>query len=108
MAVVEVAVAPIGTETPSLSRYVAKCENVLEKYKDLKHKLTPMATVIEGDLTRILEAIKEMHKVPFKLGVKRVVTHITIDKRIDKKLNMKGKNGSVKKKKENESWHIGL
>ncbi|MCK4814188.1 MTH1187 family thiamine-binding protein [bacterium] len=108
MAVVEIAVAHIGTEPPNLSRYVAECESVLEKYKDLKHKLTPMATVIEGDFARILEAIKEMHKVPFKLGVKRVVTHITIDERIDKKLNMKGKNGSVKKKKENESWHIGL
>jgi len=98
MAVVEVAVAPIGTETPSLSRYVAECESVLEKYKDLKHKLTPMATVIEGDLTRILEAIKEMHKVPFKLGAKRVLTHITIDERTDKKLTMEGKIEAVEKK----------
>lgn len=53
MAVVEVAVVPIGTETPSLSCYVAECESVLEKYKDLKHKLIPMATVIEGDLSGI-------------------------------------------------------
>lgn len=108
MAVEEVTVAPIGTETPSLSRYLAECESVLEKYKDLNHKLVSMATVIEGDLSRILEEIKEMYKVSFRLGVKRVVTHITIDERIDKKLTIEGKNGSVKKKKENESWHIGL
>lgn len=98
MAVVGVSIVPIGTGEPSVSRYVAGCESVLDKYKDLKHKLTPMATVIEGDLGRILEAIKEMHQVPFKLGAKRVSTHITIDERIDKELTMEGKIEAVKKR----------
>ncbi len=98
MAVVGVSIVPIGTENPSISHYVAGCEGILDKYKDLKHKLTPMVTVIEGDLDRILEAIKEMHQVPFKLGAKRVATHITIDDRMDKKLTMAGKIEAVEKK----------
>ncbi len=98
MAVVGVSIVPIGTGEPGVSCYVAGCEKVLKKYKDLKHKLTPMATVIEGDLSRILEVIKEMHQVPFKLGAKRVLTHITIDERIDKKHTMESKIESVEKK----------
>lgn len=98
MAVVEVTVVPLGTGTPSLSSYVAQCESVLSRYKNLKHTLTPMSTVIEGDLDVILEVIREMHEVPFKLGVKRVSTHINIDDRRDKKLTMKGKIEAVEKK----------
>lgn len=33
MAVVEVAVIPIGTKTPSVSKYVAKALKILEKEK---------------------------------------------------------------------------
>lgn len=100
MAVVGVSVVPIGTKTPSVSSYVAECESVLKKYENLKHKLTPMATVIEGDLSTIFEAIKEMHKVPFKLGAQRVLTHIAVDERIDKKLTMEGKIEAVAKKRQ--------
>lgn len=44
------------------------------------------------------EALKEMHEVPLKLGAKRVLTHIAIDERIDKKLTMKGKIEAVETK----------
>ncbi len=97
MAVVEVTVVPLGTGTPSLSSYVAECEKVLDRYEDLKHILTPMSTVIEGELDRILEAIREMHEVPFIKGAQRVSTRITIDDRRDKKLTMEGKLKSVQK-----------
>ncbi len=99
MAVVEVSVVPIGTATPSLSSYVARCEKVLNKYKDLKHTLTPMSTVIEGDLDRVLQAIREMHEVPFGSGIMRVSTHINIDDRRDKKLTMEGKIKAVETKR---------
>ncbi len=98
MAVVEVTVVPLGTGTPSLSSYVAECEKVLDRYEDLKHTLTPMSTVIEGELDRILEAVREMHEVPFIKGAQRVSTRITIDDRRDKKLTMEGKLKSVQKK----------
>jgi hypothetical protein len=50
MAVVEVVMVPLGTGTPSLSKYVAGVEKVLDRYGKLKHTLTPMSTIIEGDL----------------------------------------------------------
>lgn len=95
MAVVEVTIAPLGTANPSISRYVAACHKVLAKASDLKYQLTPMATVIEGDLGRIMEVIAEMHEVPFAEGAQRVSTLIRIDDRRDKALTMEGKLKSV-------------
>jgi len=54
----------------------------------LKHQLTPMSTIIEGDLNQVLDAVKKMHKVPFTEGVERVVTTITIDERTDRSMSM--------------------
>ncbi|KPL18564.1 MAG: hypothetical protein AMJ92_07295 [candidate division Zixibacteria bacterium SM23_81] len=98
MPVCQVTVVPLGTGTPSLSAYVADCQRVLARYADLSFQLTPMATVIEGDLNRILEVVKEMHEVPFRRGVHRVSTTLVIDDRRDKPLTMQGKVDSVEEK----------
>ena len=71
MAVVEVSILPLGTGTPSMSRYVA-------------------------GVLKVLKWIREMHEVPFKEGVKRVVTTIEIDDRRDKELTIEGKVNSVR------------
>ena len=96
--IVEVTIVPLGTSSTSLSYYVAEVEKVLEKYKELKLTLTPMSTIIEGDLDLILKAIREMHEVPFSNGAKRVSTRISIDDRRDKVATMKNKINSVKDK----------
>lgn len=98
MAIVEVTIAPMGTGSASISHYVAACHKVLQKAKDLKYQLTPMATIIEGDLSRILTVIQEMHEVPFAAGAPRVSTLIRIDDRRDKELTMAGKIKSVESK----------
>lgn len=95
MPVCQVTVVPLGTGTTSLSSYVAGCQKVLRRYRDVKYQLTPMATVMEGPLDRILEAIKEMHEVPFQMGAQRVSTTVVIDDRRDKPISMKGKVSSV-------------
>jgi uncharacterized protein (TIGR00106 family) len=97
MAIVEVTIAPLGVGT-SVSRYVAAVHKVLEKATDLKHQLTPMSTVIEGDLDRILEVIRQMHEVPFAEGAQRVSTLLRIDDRRDKELTMAGKIQAVREK----------
>ena len=79
MAIAEVTIAPLGTGSPSVSRYVAECHKVLAQEKGLKYQLTPMSTIIEGDLDRILEAVRKMHEVPFAAGAMRVSTSIKID-----------------------------
>ena len=95
MAIVEVTISPLGTGTPSISPYVAACHEVLRQATDLKYQLTPMGTIIEGELPRILEVIMQMHQVPFNNGAMRVSTMIKIDDRRDKQGTMEGKIESV-------------
>jgi len=91
MPVVEVNIIPLGTPTPSVSKYVKKALDVLRK-ENLHFELTAMGTIIEGDsLEEILATIRKMHASVFDAGVLRVVTTIKIDERKDKKLTLKGK-----------------
>ncbi len=95
--VAEVSIIPVGTGDTGISRYVAACLEVLEGRKDLSYRLTPMGTVIEGSLDKVLEVMRKMHEVPFDKGASRVVTTIKIDDRRDKPSTMAGKVESVLK-----------
>jgi len=97
MAICEITVIPLGLKTPSVSKYVAKCLDIARKSR-LKYELTPMSTVLEGDIDKILKTIREMHEVPFNEGAQRVVTTITIDDRRDKRITMEYKVKTVKEK----------
>ena len=98
MAIAEIIITPLGTETPSLSRYVASAVKVLEQEKDIKYELTPMGTIVEGDLDKILLVAEKMHQACFDEGVSRVATIVNIDDRRDKASTMKGKVNSVMRK----------
>jgi len=89
--IVQVSITPIGTANPSVSQYVAACHEVLRSQKDLRWQLTPMGTIIEGELQRVLEVIAQMHEVPFDKGAVRVSTLIKIDDRRDKQASMEAK-----------------
>lgn len=94
MAIVDVTVIPIGTETPSVSSYVADIQRVLKKYEEngqIRFQLTPMNTIIEGELPVLFEVILAMHEVPFEKGLMRVATNIRIDDRRDVKRKMEEK-----------------
>ena len=67
MAVVFLTITPIGTATPSVSRYVAGVQRILQR-SGLVHQLTAMGTIIEGDLDAILAVVREMHEAPFQRG----------------------------------------
>ena len=97
MAIVEVSVVPLGTTTPSVSKYVAKAEKVLQEAKDIKYELTAMGTIIEGDLARLLSLAEKMHQAVFAAGAMRVVTTIKIDERRDEVASMKSKIEAVKR-----------
>ncbi|HUU78855.1 MAG TPA: MTH1187 family thiamine-binding protein [candidate division Zixibacteria bacterium] len=99
MPLANVTVIPLGTESPSLSKYIAECVKEIEK-SGIKHTLTPFGSVLEGDLDQIFDVIKKIHEVPFKLGVQRVATLINIDDRRDKKATANGKIKSVMEKLE--------
>ena len=95
MAMIEVSVVPLGTKSPSVSHFVADALRILKSAHGIKYELTPMGTVIEGDLDIILDLAKEMHRVTFGPEVQRVVTSIKIDDRSDKPLTMANKISAV-------------
>ncbi len=98
MAMLEVSVVPVGTSSPSLSHSVAEMFKTLKETRGIKYELTAMGTVIEGELDVLLDCAKKMHRTAFGEGVKRVVTTIKIDDRIDQPLTIAGKVGSVRAK----------
>lgn len=98
MAIAEVAIIPMGTGSTSVSQYVADCHKVLEDEKRIKLVLTPMGSVLEGDLDAIFAAVRKMHEVPFDKGAMRVSTTIRIDDRRDKSASIQQKLKSVRDK----------
>ena len=96
--IAEVTVVPLGTASTSLSRFVAEAEKVLKKFPALKSLLTPMSTILEGEMTDVLEAVKAMHEVPFRMGALRVSTTLRIDDRRDQEITMESKLAAVKSK----------
>jgi len=97
MALVEVSIIPLGTETPSISQYIARAVGVLQGEKDIKYELTAMGTIIEGDLDHLLTLVRKMHEAVFDAGITRVVTMIKIDDRRDKISSMSSKIESLKR-----------
>ncbi len=94
MAIVFVSIAPLGTATTSLSRYVAGMQRIIGE-SGLKHQLTAMGTIVEGDLDDIMPVLRRMHEQPFADGAARVSTLIKIDDRRDKSHSIEGKVRSV-------------
>ena len=79
----DVYIVPLGTYSPSISDYVAACEEVLKAYPNIKYQINPMSTTLEGELEVILEIVRRMHEAPFRQGAMRVSTSIRIDDRRD-------------------------
>lgn len=82
MAVVEISVAPLGTGQPGVSEYVAGCVAIAAT-SGLNYQLTPMGTIIEGELDQIFPVLRKMVEQPFERGAVRVSSLIKIDDRRD-------------------------
>ena len=100
MAIVELSVVPVGTGTPSVSKYVAGAVRILQDEKDIKYTLTAMGTIIEGDLEHLLTLVRKMHQSAFDAGAMRVVTTVKIDERRDKPSSISSKVESVRRELE--------
>ncbi len=103
MAIVEVSITPLGTASTSISAYVADCHRVLAEETAIRYQLTPMGTILEGDLDEILRVVRRMHEVPFARGALRVSTLVKIDDRRDTRASMAKKLSAVKEKLQAEA-----
>jgi uncharacterized protein (TIGR00106 family) len=95
MMIAQFKVAPIG-QGESLSGYVAECCKIVEA-SGLRHELTPMSTILEGDFDEVMAVIAKCHKRIRELS-NRVVTSIEIDDRGGHENAMEEKVKSVERK----------
>lgn len=93
--IAEFSIVPVGTGK-SLSPFVAECLRIVED-SGLKHQLTPMGTVLEGDGERVMATIMACHTRVLTMS-ERVVTSIKIDDRCDRPTDMERKVRSVEEK----------
>lgn len=93
--IAEFSIVPVGAGL-SISPFVAECLRIVEG-SGLKHQLTPMGTVLEGDGEKVMATIMACHSRVLQMS-ERVVTSIKIDDRRDRPADMEGKVRSVKEK----------
>ena len=83
MVVAEVTIFPVGTEGPSVSRYVKAAAEALEN-AGLKCTVNPMGTTVEaGSAEEIFAALATARETVFDMGTERVYTVVKMDERRD-------------------------
>ena len=83
MIVAEISIAPLGTESTSVSRYVAAAVESLES-SGLKCSLGPMGTTVEAEsVEEVYAALAKAQAAVFGMGVERAYTIVKMDERRD-------------------------
>ena len=94
----ELEIVALGTGNTSMSSHISDAIRAIEKL-GVKYQLTPMGTIIEvSSIDDVFSAVKVVNETLAKKGIKRIVTHITIDDRRDTPKRMEEKVESVKSK----------
>ncbi len=94
----ELKIIALGTGSTSMSSHISDAIKAIEK-SGVKYQLTPMGTVIEvSSIDEVFKVTRVAHEAVIKKGVKRIVTHLTIDDRRDAPKGMNEKIESVKRK----------
>ena len=108
----EISVIPIGSATiisnelrekeikpTSMSKEIAVAFEAISQIKDIKVVLTSMGTQIESNnIQNVLKAVEVAHQAIKEIGVKRIISTIRIDERLDKAYTLEDKVKSVKEK----------
>jgi uncharacterized protein (TIGR00106 family) len=94
MAILQLTIIPIGTQTPNIGDYIFTIQKRLSAM-GATFALNDMGTLIEGEATELLRLVIALYETPFEKGAVRVVTQITIDDRRDRKIKIGDKIQSV-------------
>lgn len=94
----ELEIVALGTEDTGMSKHIAEAVKAIGSL-GIKYQLTPMGTVLEvNSIDDAFRAVKAAHDALVKNGVKRVVTHLTIDDRRDAPKGMTDKIEAVRRR----------
>ncbi|WP_372809128.1 MTH1187 family thiamine-binding protein [Pontiella sp.] len=91
--IVDLTIIPIGVGV-SLSRYVAACEEVLNR-PGLKTALHANGTNVEGEWDDVFAAIKACHETVHGMGAPRIHTTVKLGTRTDRVQSLEDKVDSV-------------
>jgi uncharacterized protein (TIGR00106 family) len=97
MALLQLTIIPLGTDTTSVGEYVADVQKALEN-ENVSFKLSDMGTLLEGDIQTLLQVVARIYELPFNRGAQRVVTQMVIDDRRDKDISIGDKTAAVQKR----------
>ena len=99
----EISVYPIGTDSTSVSIYIARAVEAITDL-DIKYQITPMGTILESEnIEKIFHASKIIIDMVHRMGVKRVEAILKIDSRTDKTQTIESKLNSINKYLKSES-----
>ncbi len=97
MAILQLTVIPLGTESTSVGDYVADIQQALAE-ENVSYQLNDMGTLLEGEARELLAVVSRLHELPFNKGAARVVSQIVIDDRRDKEIRIGDKIEAVRKR----------
>ncbi|GAV28779.1 hypothetical protein PMKS-002254 [Pichia membranifaciens] len=92
--IADICLIPIGTPTPSVSKYVVACEKLIRN-SGLTSKLHSAGTTIEGPWSEVMDLIGKLHEEVHKMDILRVQSDIRVGTRTDKSQTMEDKVNSV-------------
>lgn len=95
--IVDLCVVPLGVGV-SVSRYVAACQDVIEK-AGLTHHMHAYGTNIEGPWDEVFAVVKRCHEVVHDMGAPRITTTLKVGTRVDQAQSMDDKIRSVNEKR---------
>jgi uncharacterized protein (TIGR00106 family) len=103
----EISIIPLGkkhstdtmTDSTSISKEVSVAFEAIQKIPQVKVTLNAMGTEIESNnIKDILKSIDVVHHALKDIGIKRIISSIRIDERLDKSETLEGRINSVKEK----------
>ncbi len=97
MAIVAVSISPVG-EGASVSAHVAAALAVVRDQDQVRWRLDPMFTTLEGEVEEIFALVRRMQEAVFAAGAVRVGTVIKMDERRDRELRMEEKVRAVEQR----------
>ena len=100
MATADLTVIALGRPDASASAYVAEIQRRLAAQDRVRYLMHAMGTSLEGETADVLDLVKELHAVPFELGVPRVYTVLKLDERRDREQTLADKVESVRRRLE--------
>ena len=97
MATADLTVIALGRSELSASPYIAEIQRRLAAQDRVRYRLHAMGTSLEGSTGDVLALVRELHEVPFGMGIERVYTVLKLDDRRDREQSLEDKVRSVER-----------